>query len=155
MTFGRTVAICGRVNSHRIVAMTLPPKAGRVCSSSLLSGLIVSSVQSAVRPALMRAATRDARSRPMLDAPISTISGLCWLIRPGQHVREGLRAVALERRVLDQVDAVGAVACRALGEVLDLVADEHHGDVGAELLGELAALADQLGGHHREPALRW
>ena len=51
MTLGRTVAICGRVCGHSMVAIMLPPKAGRVCSSIPSSSLISRRVQSAVKPA--------------------------------------------------------------------------------------------------------
>ena len=87
MTPGRTVAICGRKSGMAMVAMVLPPNAGRVMSSCLcrvsLPGMGVmgkspmsSLVQSAVRPVCTVAATQGARSRPMAVAPKSTTSGL-------------------------------------------------------------------------------
>ena len=51
ITLGRTVAICGRKPPLRMVAMMLPPKAGRVWSRSPVSGSMASPVQSAVSPA--------------------------------------------------------------------------------------------------------
>ena len=74
-TLGRTVAICGRENGVRIDAMMLPPKAGRVCTN-WPSGLISRRVQSAVRPSFSRAATRGARSRPLVVAPSRKMFGL-------------------------------------------------------------------------------
>jgi hypothetical protein len=49
MTLYRTVANCGRESVMMICAITFPPKAGRICTRSLLSR-ISSFVQSAVRP---------------------------------------------------------------------------------------------------------
>jgi hypothetical protein len=40
MTPSRTVAICGRVCGLTIVAMRLPPKAGRIWKSRVLVGLV-------------------------------------------------------------------------------------------------------------------
>jgi len=52
-----------------------PPKAGRVCSK--YPSLVISkSVQSAVNPTLIRAATRGAKSLPILVAPINNMLGL-------------------------------------------------------------------------------
>ena len=75
ITPGRTVAIWGRWSLQRITAIRLPPKAGRVIISSLVSGSMARPVQSAVRPVLIRADRRGARSRPMEVAPKRTISG--------------------------------------------------------------------------------
>jgi hypothetical protein len=62
---GRTVAICGRWLEQRIVAMMLPPKAGRVCSRSPVSGSMARPVQSAVRPQLaMHGDARDQGPAP-------------------------------------------------------------------------------------------
>ena len=76
ITPGRTVDICGRCSGHLMVAIRLPPKAGRVISNSWVSSLMVSLVQSAVRPVPRRAAMRGARSRPMVVAPNIMIEGL-------------------------------------------------------------------------------
>ena len=73
-TFGRTVAAWGRVQGETMLAMMLPPKAGRVwtsCPSPSMS----SPVQSAVNPKRRRAATRGARSRPFGVAPKSSTAG--------------------------------------------------------------------------------
>ena len=91
ITPGRTVAICGRKSGQAMVAMVLPPNAGRVISSWLcfvsLPGTgfigkspISSFVQSAVRPVWILAQTRGPRSRPIAVAPIRKISGLNSLI---------------------------------------------------------------------------
>ena len=74
------MAICGRVLGVTMVAMILPPKAGRVWSRFFVSGSIASSVQSAVRPALVATATREMRLRPMVVAPQRKILGLVGLI---------------------------------------------------------------------------
>ena len=74
ITPGRTVDIWGRCSVHMMVAIRLPPKAGRVIISCLSSD-ISSFVQSAVRPVARRAESLGARSRPMVVAPKSTISG--------------------------------------------------------------------------------
>ena len=52
-----------------------PPKVGRVAARALEVGSMFSSVQSAVRPVSSVVATEPARSRPMLVAPSSMISG--------------------------------------------------------------------------------
>lgn len=57
-----------------MLAMMLPPKAGRVCTSWPCSSM-ASPVQSAVRPNRRRAATRGARSRPLGVAPKSSTEG--------------------------------------------------------------------------------
>ena len=91
MTPGLTVDICGLVFGQMMVAIRLPPNAGRVClmpvDGSFGSNVEVSSVvfafansmyletftsrcvQSAVRPVLHLAAIRGAKSRPMCVAP--------------------------------------------------------------------------------------
>ena len=71
-TPGRTVAIWGKVVDW-MVAITLPPKAGRVMLSTLSSR--ESSVQSAVSPVSSLAATRGASSLPRGVAPNSTTAG--------------------------------------------------------------------------------
>ncbi len=75
MTLCRTVAICGRWFGQTIVAMMLPPKAGRVWSRRPVSSSISRPVQSAVRPVSTRTATRGIMDRPRVVAPLSTISG--------------------------------------------------------------------------------
>ena len=93
ITPGRTVAICGRLFGQAIVAIVLPPNAGRVMRSwlcfwvsSLPAGTvsgklpISSCVQSAVRPVSTRAEVLGPRSRPIAVAPIRTISGLNLLM---------------------------------------------------------------------------
>ena len=80
-TFGRMVAICGRVFGQMMVPNRFPPKVGRVTSSSASpSATLVWSISilvaSAVRPAFRRAATRGARSRPSTVAPVRKESGL-------------------------------------------------------------------------------
>ena len=57
LDIGRTVAIWGRWFGVLMVAMILPPMAGRVWSRLPVPSSISSSVQSAVRPVTMRAAT--------------------------------------------------------------------------------------------------
>jgi len=61
---GRTVDICGRCAGQTMVAMILPPKVGRVWSSSRASRSISSPVQSAVRPVLNVDATLGMKARP-------------------------------------------------------------------------------------------
>ena len=79
LTPGRTVAICGRCSVQIMVAIRLPPKAGRVICRSPVSPTS-SLVQSAVSPVTLRAESRGPRSRPMVVAPISTTLGLNCLI---------------------------------------------------------------------------
>ncbi len=76
MTPGRTVDICGRYSGQTMVAMMLPPKAGRVMSRFREASSMAKAVQSAVRPVAARADTRGARSRPMVVAPKKTMPGL-------------------------------------------------------------------------------
>ena len=85
MTPSRTVAICGRCSGLTMVAMMLPPNAGRIwyrmfCQVSPLAvkSPMRRSVQSAVRPVRRALATRGARSRPVVVAPYRTICGSCW-----------------------------------------------------------------------------
>ena len=63
------------MSAQTIVAMMLPPNAGRVCRSSFVSGSKSSCVQSAVRPQCRIDATVGASERPIVVAPTSTISG--------------------------------------------------------------------------------
>lgn len=74
-TPGRTVAIWGRWAGQTMVAMRLPPNAGRVCWSSPVSGSADSAVQSAVSPVRSRTATAGASSRPNAVAPYRIASG--------------------------------------------------------------------------------
>ena len=74
ITPGRTVDICGRCSLQMMVAIRLPPNAGRVISKSR-SSEISRAVQSAVRPVERRADSRGPKSRPMVVAPISTMAG--------------------------------------------------------------------------------
>ena len=60
-----------------IVAMMLPPKAGRVCSRCLpLSGSMARPVQSAVSPVSMSLASLGIRSLPVVVAAARTMAGL-------------------------------------------------------------------------------
>ena len=79
MTLCRTVAICGRWFGVTIVAMMLPPKAGRVWWRFPVSASMSSTVQSAVRPVYSLAATFGMKERPMAVAPARMISGL-WSV---------------------------------------------------------------------------
>ena len=63
-----------------IVAMMLPPNAGRVWCSRWLSLSIDSAVQSAVRPVRARTATLAKNARPTAVAPARMTSGLCLAI---------------------------------------------------------------------------
>ena len=74
MTPSRTVAICGRTSGQMIVAMMLPPKAGRICIRLPFSSMS-RAVQSAVRPQRRYDATLGPRSRPTGVAPKSTEYG--------------------------------------------------------------------------------
>ena len=60
-----------------MLAMMLPPKAGRVWTSRP-SASMSSPVQSAVNPNRKRAATRGARSRPFGVAPKSRTAGFSF-----------------------------------------------------------------------------
>ena len=75
ITPGRTVDICGRCSLQMMVAIKLPPNAGRVINRSR-SSEISNPVQSAVNPVSTRADKRGPRSRPMVVAPINTMLGL-------------------------------------------------------------------------------
>ena len=85
-TFGRTVAICGRWFGVMMVAMMLPPNAGRVWCRSICSAPVslffvsstLSIVQSAVRPVRTFTATRAKNARPTAVAPARITSGLCF-----------------------------------------------------------------------------
>ena len=65
---GIVVAIWGLLFSQRIVAITLPPKAGLVCRRLPLSSMS-RPVQSAVSPVLILTASLGARDLPRLLAP--------------------------------------------------------------------------------------
>ena len=91
ITPGRTVAICGRLSGHAIVAIVLPPNAGRVINSWLCfcsfpstafrgKSPISSCVQSAVSPVATLADTVGPKSLPIAVAPTSMMSGLYSLI---------------------------------------------------------------------------
>ena len=91
ITPARTVAICGLWSGHAIVAIVLPPNAGRVIRSWLcfcsLPGIgligkspISRTVQSAVRPVATLAETVGPKSLPIAVAPTNIISGLNSLI---------------------------------------------------------------------------
>jgi hypothetical protein len=58
------VAIWGYVRGVMMVAMMLPPKAGRVWSKRRFSGSMAKAVQSAVRPVFKAAATWGIKARP-------------------------------------------------------------------------------------------
>ena len=97
ITPGRTVDMQGRNRGQMMVAIRWPPNAGRVIFklvSSILNftestSMVEDSrrnwtylfmsmsrwVQSAVRPVWSLAATRGPKSRPILEAPISSTSG--------------------------------------------------------------------------------
>ena len=78
---GLTVAICGRLSGVLMVAMMLPPAAGRVCNSSPVPSSISRFVQSAVRPARSRAAVQGMTVRPVVVAAASMMSGCSRLIK--------------------------------------------------------------------------
>ena len=66
-----------------IVAIVLPPNAGRVINNwfaTPLNSPISSTVQSAVKPVLTLADTRGPKSLPIAVAPTNIISGLYSLI---------------------------------------------------------------------------
>ena len=73
-TFGRTVPICGFVSGQILVAIRLPPKAGRVQSTQRCASTS-RCVQSAVSPVCSRQEMRGPRSRPTFVAPIMSTSG--------------------------------------------------------------------------------
>ena len=82
ITPSRTVAICGPSQELTMVAMMLPPNAGRICISRFFRDFFATrsskssisrAVQSAVRPVIRVEATRGARERPMWVAPNSTM----------------------------------------------------------------------------------
>ena len=80
----------------------LPPKAGRVCRSSLVSGSISSAVQSAVRPVSSSVATAEARSRPLVVAPSRMTSGECFARQRRQRLAMGLGGERGQRRMIGQ-----------------------------------------------------
>ena len=73
----------------------------------------------------------------------------------GHHLGVGVGGVVLQQRRFTQVDLVGAVAAQVLGQVLHVVTHQQAAQVYAQLIGQLAALGDQLvaGGHHHALAL--
>ncbi len=77
ITFGRTVAICGRYFLHKIVAIIFPPNAGRLANSNPVSSSISSIVVSAVNPVGKSVAMALAKSFPDGVAPYKMTSGLC------------------------------------------------------------------------------
>ncbi len=75
ITLYLTVAIWGLLSVVMMVAMMLPPYAGRVWSRSWVSGSMSKPVQSAVKPVSRQAATFGPRDRPMAVAPTRKMLG--------------------------------------------------------------------------------
>ncbi len=124
MTCGRTVAICGRNLSHMMVAMMLPPKAGRVC---IRLRLVVDVEAGAVggqagldhgghRPGQVAADAGGAHQDDLRLVPVDQVAD-----GPGV----GLGAVVAVDRRIEKVGPVGAAGEGFGAEVLDLVADDH------------------------------
>ena len=128
--------------------MMLPPKAGRVCCRSLLSASIVSSVQSAVRPVRILAATRGSRLRPMIVPPPRKISGLRSCRMRATSDRLHVLGELPDARVLLHPDLVHPVGDQLVGQVAHLVAQQDRADRPVVGFLQLARGADDLR-HHR------
>ncbi len=81
ITPGRTVANWGLLFSVTMLAMTLPPKAGRVWIK-FPSGSIARAVQSAVSPVRNSTESLGASARPSRVPPINTTDGLVSRMQP-------------------------------------------------------------------------
>ena len=108
---GRTVAICGRWSGHSMVAMMLPPMAGRVCKRFPVFSSMARSVQSAVSPACVMVAAKGISVRPVLVAPASMISGRWVSMRWVRHAaygsgRKWASAASSTRRTLSAPRAI-------------------------------------------------
>ena len=117
-----------------MVAIKLPPNAGRVCCSRPVSASIESTVQSAVRPVCKRTATPGASSRPKAVAD-----------QPGVD----LRIVLAQTLVATNQDLVRAGANQMLQvteRTLGVHTDQCH-QTATTGIGKLASLAHELVGH--------
>jgi len=81
--------------------------------------------------------------------------GLELLHHVADDLGVGVGGVLLQQGVVTDIHAVSAVAAQLLGDALDAVAQQQTVQLGAALVGQLAALGDQLvgGGHHLALAL--
>ena len=153
MTPSRTVAICGQRSGLTIVAMMLPPNAGRIWyrrSSYLLSepglGVLadveVGAVGRQARPDRAGHAGREvaADGRRAEDDDLRPV-----LFDQGRDdLGERVRLVVRQARVLAGQDAVGPVTDEALGVVLDLRAQEDRRQADLQAVGQLPALRQEF-----------
>ena len=70
--------------------------------------------------------------------------GLVLVDHIADHLGVGVGGVVLQQRALADQNLVCAVAAQLLGDGLDVVAQQQAGDLAAQLVGQLAGLADQL-----------
>ena len=147
ITPGRTVAICGRWSGQRIVAMMLPPNAGRVIMQVL--GLGVDLQPGAVGGQAGVHARGDARGHVAADRgrAVEDDGGLFRLDDLVHRLDVRLGHIGLKRGIVHDNHAVGAVARELFGKVGHLMAQQDRGHLVAEVGGELLALADQLIGN--------
>ncbi len=111
-----------------MVAMMLPPKAGRVCIRLRLSSM-ARPVQSAVRPVFSDGGHRAGQVAAQAGGAHEDDLGLVLVDQVADRLQVGFGAVVAEDRGVDQVDLVGAVGEGFAAEVLDLVADDDGGRV--------------------------
>ncbi len=121
-----------------MVAMMLPPKVGRVWSSSRFSISMSRPVQSAVRPVLRTAATRGKNERPSAVAPAMTISGRCTRISSTRLCAQIVLLVIGQVGAVDQEHFVGPLRDEA-PDIRDVMSRADGDKLGLEGVRQLAA----------------
>ena len=81
--------------------------------------------------------------------------GLLFHYDVADHLGIGVGGVVLQQGMLAHDDAVGAVAAQLLGQTFYMIAQQQSAQLHAQVVGQLAAFADQLkiGGHQLALAL--
>ena len=130
--------------------MMLPPKAGRVWRRSMVDGSIESSVQSAVRPVRIFAATRGSRERPTTVPPPRKISGFFSMRIWATSSACTSSSKSPMDGVVDHPDLVHAVGEELVGVLPHAVAHQDGAHRRGELLLQLPGGADDLGDHGGE-----
>ena len=97
-------------------------------------------VQSAHRPVCRRAAQRGPRSPADVGGADEHDLGLVLLNHVTDDLGVAVSGVVLQHGVVADVHAVSAVAAQLLGDALDAVAQQDAVQLGAQLVGQLAAL---------------
>ncbi len=80
----------------------------------------------------------------MLVAPISRTSGFLLVDHVAHDLGVCVGGVVLQQGAVADHNLVGAVAAQLLGNAFHVVAQQQAGDLAAQLVSQLAGLADQL-----------